>query len=106
PAFCVVRQSPHPITNLHLGGTRGDLEALRRQVPAAAWAAAMRSCVAVFEQHACLHIGVDLLFEAGLCGHRVVEANAFGDLLPGLTRGGLSVYEWELEALRARERHS
>lgn len=104
PAFCVVRQSRHPITNLHLGGTRGDLDALRRQLPPSAWAAAMRSCVAVFEQHGCLHVGVDLLFEAGLRGHRVIEANAFGDLLPGLTRDGLTVYEWELEALRAGER--
>jgi len=103
PAFCVVRQSPHPITNLHLGGTRGDLEALRRQVPEPAWAAAMASCARVFEQHGCLHVGVDLLFEVGLRGHRVIEANAFGDLLPGLLRDRLSVYEWQLEALRASE---
>jgi hypothetical protein len=103
PAFCVVRQSRHPITNLHLGGTRGDLEALRRQIPSAAWDAAMASCVAVFEQHGCLHVGVDLLFEAGLRGHRIVEANGFGDLLPGLTRAGLSVYEWELQALLAHQ---
>jgi hypothetical protein len=99
PAFCVVRQSRHPITNLHLGGTRGDLDALRNQVPEPVWAAAMHSCQRVFQQHACLHVGVDLLFESGLRGHRVIEANAFGDLLPGLTRAGLSVYEWELEAL-------
>jgi hypothetical protein len=101
PTFCVVRQSAHPITNLHLGGTRGDLEALRQQVPTAVWEAAMRSCVRVFEQHQCLHLGIDLLFESGLRGHRVIEANAFGDLLPGLqTRAGLSVYEHELEVLR------
>jgi hypothetical protein len=99
PSFCIVRRSRHPITNLHLGGTRGDLEALRQQVPTPVWDAAMRSCVRVFEQHACLHIGVDLALEAGLRGHRVIEANAFGDLLPGLTRDGLSVYEHELEAL-------
>lgn len=99
PTFCVVRQSPHPITNLHLGGTRGDLDALRQQVPPAVWAAAMASCVRAFEQHQCLHVGVDLLLEAGLRGHRVIEANAFGDLLPGLTHAGLSVYEWELEQL-------
>jgi hypothetical protein len=100
PAFCVVRQSRHPITNLHLGGTRGDLDALRRQVPSPVWTAAMHSCERVFQQHACLHVGIDLLFESGLRGHRIIEANAFGDLLPGLERAGLSVYEWELEALR------
>lgn len=100
PRFCVVRQSRHPITNLHLGGTRGDLEALRRLVSPAAWEAAMRSCVRVFAQHQCLHVGIDLLFEANLRGHRVIEANAFGDLLPGLqTPAGLTVYEHELELL-------
>lgn len=101
PAFAVVRQSRHPITNLHLGGTRGDLDALRRRVPETAWAAAMRSCERVFATHGCLHIGVDLLFEANLRGHRIVEANAFGDLLPNLTRAGKSVYEWELDRIHA-----
>lgn len=99
PAFCVVRQSRHPITNLHLGGQRGDLEALKRQVPEAAWAAAMRSCEQVFAAHGCLHVGVDVLLEPGLERHRIIEANAFGDLLPGLTREGKSVYAWEIEAL-------
>ncbi|KIG13885.1 hypothetical protein DB30_07438 [Enhygromyxa salina] len=99
PAFCVVRQSRHPITNLHLGGQRGDLEALKRQVPEAAWAAAMRSCEQVFAAHGCLHVGVDLLLEPGFSRHRIIEANAFGDLLPGLTRAGKSVYAWEIDAL-------
>ncbi len=102
PAFCVVRQSNHPITNLHLGGTRGDLDALRRAIEPAHWAAAMLSCERVFAQHGCLHLGVDLLFEANLRAHRVIEANAFGDLLPRLTRDGLSVYEYELAALSRR----
>jgi hypothetical protein len=100
PAFCVVRESPHPITNLHLGGTRGDLDALRRRIDDEHWAAAMRSCERVWAEHGCLHVGVDLLFEADLRGHRIIEANAFGDLLPGLTRDGMSVYEYELAALR------
>jgi hypothetical protein len=101
PAFCVVRQSPHPITNLHLGGTRGDLDALRSSIGDARWDAAMRSCVQVHAQHRCLHVGVDLLFTADLGEHRVIEANAFGDLLPGLTRAGASVYEVEIAALRS-----
>jgi hypothetical protein len=100
PAFCVVRQSHHPITNLHLGGTRGDLDALRQQIRPAVWEAAMASCVRAFEQHQCLHVGIDLLFEASLRAHRIIEANAFGDLLPGLRdAAGLTVYEHELEQL-------
>ncbi len=97
PAFVVVRQSTHPITNLHLGGWRGSFEALRRAVPARSWAAAMDSCRRVAAQHRCFHLGVDLLFEPGFHRHRILEANAFGDLLPNLTRRGLDVYEWQIE---------
>lgn len=100
PAFTVVRQSRHPITNLHLGGWRGDLDELRAAVPANEWDAAMESCRTVARAHDCLHVGIDLMFEDFFTGHRVLEANAFGDLLPNLRRDGLTVYEWEIrEAL-------
>ena len=99
PAFVVVRQNRHPITNLHLGGWRGDFAALRRAVPAEAWEAAMESCRRVFASHRCFHLGVDLLFEPGFRRHRILEANAFGDLLPRLTRRGLNVYEWQIDRL-------
>jgi hypothetical protein len=98
PAFTVVRTSPHEITNLHLGGKRGDPVALARAVPHEVHEAALESARRVFGAHECLHVGVDLMFEEGFTGHRVLEANAFGDLFPGLTRDGLSVYEWEIRA--------
>lgn len=102
PAFLVVRQNRHAITNLHLLGWRGDPESLERSVPAGVMADALQSCRAVFAAHRCLHVGVDLMFEEGFGGHRIIEANAFGDLLPNLKRDGLSVYEWEIrEALSA-----
>ncbi|RKH55446.1 STM4014 family protein [Corallococcus llansteffanensis] len=101
PVFTVVRQSRHPITNLHLGGYRGDLDAFHAAVPPRELEAALESCRAVARTHDCLHVGIDLMFEEFFHGHRVLEANAFGDLLPGLTRDGLSVYDWEIrEALR------
>ncbi|WP_425334831.1 STM4014 family protein [Myxococcus stipitatus] len=101
PAFTVVRQSRGPITNLHLGGKRGDLEALQAAMPGKTWEWAMESCRAVARVHDSLHVGIDLLFEEFFEGHRVVEANAFGDLLPNLRREGLTVYEWEIrEALK------
>ncbi len=98
PVFVVPRASPHPITNLHLGGIRADLGEVRGRISTDAWRRAMASAKAVFAAHQCLHVGVDLLFEADLHGHRVIEANAFGDLLPGLEQGGLSVYGWEIAA--------
>jgi hypothetical protein len=98
PAFIVVRTSPHEITNLHLGGKRGDPLALARAAPREVYEAALESARRVFAAHECLHVGVDLMFEQGFFGHRVLEANAFGDLFPALTRDGLSVYEWEIRA--------
>lgn len=101
PAFVVVRTSPHPITNLHLGGQRGDLGALRRRVPDPSWDAAMASCVAVQRASGAFHVGVDLMFEPSLRAHRVIEGNAFGDLLPNLERDGLDVYGWQIARLVA-----
>jgi hypothetical protein len=101
PAFTVVRQSHRPITNLHLGGWRGDLADFHAAVPPNRLAEAMESCRAVARAHDCLHVGIDLMYEEHFTGHRVLEANAFGDLLPRLWREGLSVYEWEIrETLR------
>jgi hypothetical protein len=100
PAFIVVRAAPHPITNLHLGGQRGDLDALRKRVPKASWDAAMETCVEVQRASGAFHVGIDLMFEPGLRAHRVIEGNAFGDLLPNLTRDGLDVYGWQIARLR------
>jgi glutathione synthase/RimK-type ligase-like ATP-grasp enzyme len=100
PAFVVMRTSPHPITNLHLGGRRGDVDALRAAVPPEAWDAAMASCCAVQRASGAFHVGVDLMFEPGLRAHRVIEGNAFGDLLPNLVRDGLDVYGWQIRRLQ------
>jgi hypothetical protein len=98
PVFTVVRTSPHPITNLHLGGQRGEPAAFEALVPADVRAAAAESCRRIAAAHGALHVGIDLMYTAALDGHRVLEANAFGDLLPNLTRDGLSVYAWEIRA--------
>ena len=103
PVFTLVRRSRHPITNLHLGGSRGDLAAFERLVPEDARSEALESCRRIGAHYASHHLGIDLLYESDLRGHRVVEANAFGDLLPGLHREGRSVYEWEILAALARK---
>ncbi|KAA2256316.1 hypothetical protein F0L68_26370 [Solihabitans fulvus] len=82
----VVRASRHPMTNLHLGGARGDLAALRRATGEPAWERALDTCVrAAGAFPRSLSVGVDLMFRLGWRGHAVAEVNAFGDLLPGLT---------------------
>ncbi|MEU8509297.1 STM4014 family protein [Streptomyces brevispora] len=84
----VVRTSHSPMTNLHLGGARGDLDEVRAAVEAAggSWSAALAVCEragAAFPDTLC--VGVDLLPAIGWRRFAVGEVNAFGDLLPRLT---------------------
>lgn len=102
PRFVVVRQSALPITNLHLGGVRGDLAEVKARMPDDAWDRAMETCRRVAGLYRSLHLGIDLLIEEDFVGHRVLEVNAFGDLLPNLLVDGRSVWDWEVEAARAR----
>ncbi|MER5555357.1 STM4014 family protein [Streptomyces sp. NPDC002793] len=83
----VVRTSRSPMTNLHLGGARGDLDEVRAAVEAAggSWSAALAVCeraAACFPDTLC--VGVDLLPSTGWRRFTVGEVNAFGDLLPRL----------------------
>lgn len=95
----VVRQSRLPITNLHLGGQRGDLDAFDRLVPAALREAADESCRRVFAAHRSLQLGIDVLFEAGSLRPMVIEANAFGD---HLVKEGLRIYRAQIRAAQRR----
>lgn len=100
PRFVVVRQNHHAITNLHLGGWRGDVEKLKAACPPGAWDAAMETCRRVAKLYHALHVGLDVMFEPGLARHRVIEANAFGDLLPNALLDGRGVYRWEIDSVR------
>jgi hypothetical protein len=102
PAFVVARLSTHPITNLQLGARRGDPARLEAIVPPASRAAALESCRRVWHAHRSFQVGVDLMYEPGFAQHRVLEANAFGDLLPNLQREGLDVYEWQIRRAQTR----
>ncbi|MFD5116466.1 STM4014 family protein [Streptomyces sp. NPDC058391] len=107
----VVRTSRSPMTNLHLGGARGDLGAARAAVEASggSWAAALAVCeeaAGCFPGTHC--VGVDLLPAPSWRRFAVGEVNAFGDLLPGLTglpgsgADGLDTYAAQLAALPTR----
>ncbi|MDR6979719.1 glutathione synthase/RimK-type ligase-like ATP-grasp enzyme [Streptomyces sp. 3330] len=84
----VVRTSRTPLTNLHLGGRRGDLDAAREAVEAAGarWTDLLDVCeraAACFPRTLC--VGVDVLPAVGWRRAAIGEVNAFGDLLPRLT---------------------
>ncbi|MFF3956599.1 STM4014 family protein [Streptomyces sp. NPDC001890] len=110
----VVRTSRSPMTNLHLGGERGDLDAVRAAVEAAggSWSEALAVCeraAACFPDTLC--VGVDLLPSAGWRRFAVGEVNAFGDLLPRLTglpgsgAEGLDTYAAQVAAVQNRARN-
>ncbi|MEO3871707.1 STM4014 family protein [Nonomuraea sp. B12E4] len=84
PTHAVVRVGRAPMTNLHLGGMRGDLDVVRGR--AALWKRVLDVCG---QAAACfpgsLSTGVDVLVGADWRSVVVAEVNAFGDLLPGLT---------------------
>jgi glutathione synthase/RimK-type ligase-like ATP-grasp enzyme len=96
----VIRTSTHVLTNLHLGNRRGDLNELAaiignnklQEIKQLAEQAA-----ACFPQS--LYMGIDLLLTADLRKTVVLEINAFGDLLPGLTDEGETCYEAQIKAM-------
>ena len=98
-AFTELRTASQPITSLDRGGARGEVAAFQRLVSAAAWDAAMASCVAVQAATGAFQVCVDVVFEPDLEHHRVIGADAFGDLLPDLERDGLDVYGWQIKRL-------
>ncbi|WP_327251286.1 STM4014 family protein [Streptomyces sp. NBC_01244] len=111
----VVRTAAGPLTNLHLGGARGDLDAAVAAVTAAggSWE---RDALAVGERAAAafprtLCVGVDLLPALGWRSFAVGEVNAFGDLLPRLTglpgspAEGQDTYAAQVAAVR-QEQHA
>lgn len=84
----VVRTSRSPMTNLHLGGVRGDLTAAREAAEASgvAWSEVLgiaERAAECFPDTLC--VGVDLLPGQRWRRFAVGEVNAFGDLLPRLT---------------------
>ncbi len=85
----VARVAAQPMTNLHLGNRREAVETLLDATAIARIEDTVASAARVFPQSA--SIGFDLIPSQ----HRVLvlEANAFGDLLPGLRWRGLDTYD-------------
>ncbi|MGC5010626.1 STM4014 family protein [Streptosporangium sp. DT93] len=108
PTHAVVRAGRGPMTNLHLGGSRGDLGAVRAGLGPDGWARALDVCA---RAAACfpgsLAVGVDLMIGVDWRSLAVAEVNAFGDLLPRLkglpgAAEGLDTYDAQVRAILAR----
>jgi hypothetical protein len=110
----VVRTSRSPMTNLHLGGARGDLAAARAATEAAGgdWAETLSVCERAAERFPGMsRVGVDLLPGKRWRRFAVGEVNAFGDLLPRLTglpgsgAEGLDTYAAQVAAVLSGTRN-
>jgi hypothetical protein len=103
PAATIFRLSSNPMTNLHLGGRRGDYARCRNMIPTRLWLDALDHCA---EAASCFNsavAGVDLLFARGYGRHYVLEVNAFGDFFPGWRDPqGRSIHALEIERTAQR----
>lgn len=92
PAHRVARIGDRMMTNLHLDNQRGDAASLLDAADTAAMEAAARQAASAFPAS---HVaGYDLVVRRGRA--HVLEANAFGDLLPGLLWQGQDTYTGQL----------
>ena len=99
PVATVFRLSSHPITNLHLGGRRGDWTRCRQAVPTRSWLDALDHSAAAAGCFDSVVAGVDVLFEPGFGRHYVLEVNAFGDFFPGwVDAGGRTIHHHQIAA--------
>ena len=99
PAHRVARMGTRMMTNLHLGNQRAAIDSLLAAPDQLALEQAARVAAAAFP--ASHVIGLDLVVRRGHA--HVLEANAFGDLLPGLLHSGWDSYAGQLLALPRHE---
>lgn len=89
----VVRQSREPITNLHLGNSRGEWPTVRAQL-GESLSELESTCGKISRAFARSHcVAIDALISPDFRQHTVLEVNAFGDLLPGVLHNGKNSYQ-------------
>ncbi|MCH8621209.1 STM4014 family protein [Undibacterium sp. TS12] len=101
----IARLSRGPMTNLHLGNQRCAVDEL--ELSSATWAeidTLVGQCMQAFPRS--LYAGLDVLIprDGGL--PVLLEANAFGDLLPNLLHHGESTYLAEINAVLKRQKEA
>jgi glutathione synthase/RimK-type ligase-like ATP-grasp enzyme len=99
----VVRQSHSPMTNLHLGNQRGTIEEVKTVIGLDKW----EEMSLLAEQAAAtlpetLYAGMDVMISNTLKKSYILEANAFGDLLPNVFINNMDTYETTLSTIKNR----
>jgi hypothetical protein len=100
----MLRLGRGPMTNSQLLGGKGDVEILRRRMGEDAWLAMLSLCEQAMAKcfPRSLYAGFDVLIEPDFRTARILEVNAFGDLLPRILHEGRDTYTWEVEELARR----
>ncbi|WP_310485847.1 STM4014 family protein [Chamaesiphon sp. VAR_48_metabat_403] len=96
----VIRVGNSPMTNLHLGNDRREITDLPPGLSPTIWAEMLATCeraAACFPNT--FYCGIDLLIAPNLKDHYIIEMNAFGDLLQGITWNGEDTYTTQVKML-------
>lgn len=94
----MMRLGRGPMTNSQLLGGKGDVELLRRRMGDDEWLGMLSACEQAMAKcfPLSLYAGLDILIEPDFRSTRILEVNAFGDLLPRVLCEGRDTYEWEV----------
>jgi hypothetical protein len=100
----MVRLGRGPITNSQLLGGKGDEQTLHRRMGEEAWSRMLSLCEETMTKcfPRSLYAGLDVLIEPDFQTARILEVNAFGDLLPRTLCEGRDTYTWEILELVER----
>jgi glutathione synthase/RimK-type ligase-like ATP-grasp enzyme len=95
----MMRLGKGPMTNSQLLGGKGDVEMLRKKMGEEAWLRMLKLCEDAMAKcfPRTLYAGLDVLIEPDFQTARILEVNAFGDLLPRVLHEGRDTYTWEVE---------
>lgn len=98
--FPVLRTSRHPMTNLHLGGTRGPVEPLIRRIGTESWEAILATARKAARCFPASHVlGLDIAILADGRSHAVLEVNVFGDFVKEVIVDGLTPHEAQVRQI-------
>ncbi len=101
--YVVPRVSSSPMTNLHLRNQRGELEYVSSKLGDRHERLAEICSHAASSIEGCYYTGLDVVVHPNFREFTVLEANAFGDLLPGwLDAQGRDTYLAEMQSMCSR----
>src|SRR5258706_15444255 len=94
----MVRLGRGPMTNSQLLGGKGDVDLLRSKMKEGAWEQMLATCARALTLcfPKSLYAAFDVLVEPDYETTHILEANAFGDLLPGVLHKGYTTYGAEI----------